>query len=307
MKNRRSGRRPQIGFTLIELLVVIAIIAILAAILFPIFAQAREKARAISCASNERQIGLALLQYNQDNDELFPSGLSLAHSYGQGWAGQCEPYIKSMGLLKCPDDSAQQITYDGYPDYPVSYAFNTNAKGQALAQLNAPASTVLLCEVFGAKVRSDQTDEGVLSGTSADLSPATDGLPDPTSTAGGVLCDSVACGFAAGGSGGYDLQLATGVMAAGTTGTLAPSQYAAATYVNGGTGVHTAGSNFLFGDGHVKWLRPTEVSSGHNGKSGYDQESGSSAGFNGFNAASTDTMFLDPGHTQPVAATFSIT
>jgi len=60
------------GFTLIELLVVIAIIAILAAILFPVFAQAREKARAITCVSNEKQMGLALLQYIGDNDELFP-------------------------------------------------------------------------------------------------------------------------------------------------------------------------------------------------------------------------------------------
>ncbi len=60
------------GFTLIELLVVIAIIAILAAILFPVFAQAREKARQTTCASNEKQMGLAILQYQQDYDEMFP-------------------------------------------------------------------------------------------------------------------------------------------------------------------------------------------------------------------------------------------
>ena len=64
----------RLGFTLIELLVVIAIIAILAAILFPVFAQAREKARQISCISNEKQIGLAALQYTQDYDELMPLG-----------------------------------------------------------------------------------------------------------------------------------------------------------------------------------------------------------------------------------------
>ncbi|MCW3060774.1 MAG: prepilin-type N-terminal cleavage/methylation domain, partial [Capsulimonas sp.] len=62
------------GFTLIELLVVIAIIAILAAILFPVFAKAREKARQTTCASNLRQLGLAMLQYVQDNDETFPFG-----------------------------------------------------------------------------------------------------------------------------------------------------------------------------------------------------------------------------------------
>ena len=71
------------GFTLIELLVVIAIIAILAAILFPVFAKAREKARQIACASNMKQIGLGIIQYTQDNDETFPSGVWS----GSGWAG----------------------------------------------------------------------------------------------------------------------------------------------------------------------------------------------------------------------------
>src|SRR5476651_129734 len=95
------------GFTLIELLVVIAIIAVLAAILFPVFAQAREKARQTSCLSNEKQLGLAVMQYVQDYDEMTPTGAAIYHytwddgngnsySYdepvpGAGWAGQLNP------------------------------------------------------------------------------------------------------------------------------------------------------------------------------------------------------------------------
>ena len=87
------------GFTLIELLVVIAIIAILAAILFPVFAQARAKARGIACLSNTRQLGTALMQYMQDYDETTPSGR------GRGWEWWTDlmPYVKSLDLLYCPD------------------------------------------------------------------------------------------------------------------------------------------------------------------------------------------------------------
>ncbi len=106
----------RVGFTLIELLVVIAIIAILAAILFPVFAQAREKARQITCISNEKQIGLAILQYVQDYDEVMPipgfngtcqrigtawDGRAVMNRYDWRWAIQ--PYVKSVSLPLCPD------------------------------------------------------------------------------------------------------------------------------------------------------------------------------------------------------------
>ena len=88
------------AFTLIELLVVIAIIAILAAILFPVFATAREKARQASCASNLDQVGLAMLQYVQDYDERFPTG------WAKGFLGDAtyftQPYMKSLNVLQCP-------------------------------------------------------------------------------------------------------------------------------------------------------------------------------------------------------------
>src|ERR1051326_6389239 len=98
------------GFTLIELLVVIAIIAVLAAILFPVFARAREKARQTTCLSNQRQIGLALLMYAEDYD-----GMIVPWARGPGypgepeadrlWGGLLQPYLKNRGVLFCPSYS----------------------------------------------------------------------------------------------------------------------------------------------------------------------------------------------------------
>jgi prepilin-type N-terminal cleavage/methylation domain-containing protein len=118
------------GFTLIELLVVIAIIAILAAILFPVFARARENARRASCQSNLKQIGLGILQYIQDYDEKFPltfANLDGAANYtpgiaansDQGWSQIIQPYVKSTQLLQCPSESGSptDAAGNGYTDY----------------------------------------------------------------------------------------------------------------------------------------------------------------------------------------------
>lgn len=95
------------GFTLIELLVVIAIIAILAAILFPVFAQARAAARKASCLSNVKQLALAALMYVQDNDEKF-FGWNWGNRYSEDsnsfWSAASLPYIKSLQIFRCPDD-----------------------------------------------------------------------------------------------------------------------------------------------------------------------------------------------------------
>src|SRR5262252_1239896 len=100
----QSYRSKRSGFTLIELLVVIAIIAILAAILFPVFAQAREKARAISCLSNVKEIGLGMLMYVQDYDEKYPynqyylPATDTAPQTRITWADMIFPYIKNGEL-----------------------------------------------------------------------------------------------------------------------------------------------------------------------------------------------------------------
>ncbi|HEY3333272.1 MAG TPA: DUF1559 domain-containing protein [Capsulimonadaceae bacterium] len=125
--------KSSIGFTLIELLVVIAIIAILAAILFPVFATAREKARQSTCASNLKQIGLGLLQYTQDNDECLVnawygnggSAYQYTNNSGQAykWMDAIYPYIKSEKVFNCPDDVGT-FGYNNEKGLGYMYAYN---------------------------------------------------------------------------------------------------------------------------------------------------------------------------------------
>jgi prepilin-type N-terminal cleavage/methylation domain-containing protein/prepilin-type processing-associated H-X9-DG protein len=127
-----SKHSNRAGFTLIELLVVIAIIAILAAILFPVFARARENARRSSCQSNMKQIGLAFMQYSQDNDEWYP-GARLTTAVATSWRENIQPYIKSRQIMVCPSaESRTKYTGatststapvgTGYDTSPLSYS-----------------------------------------------------------------------------------------------------------------------------------------------------------------------------------------
>jgi prepilin-type N-terminal cleavage/methylation domain-containing protein/prepilin-type processing-associated H-X9-DG protein len=138
------------GFTLIELLVVIAIIAILAAILFPVFARAREKARQTACLSNVKQLVLGQLMYAQDYDELFPWFLTNP-ARGEPWWECTQPYIKNTQLLKCPSDvgPAGTTTYwtknYPYPRYGMNHYIQYSTSGAgAMAVIVRPADTILL-------------------------------------------------------------------------------------------------------------------------------------------------------------------
>ena len=147
------------GFTLIELLVVIAIIAILAAILFPVFAQARDKARGAACLSNAKQQALAIHMYAQDYDETLPIvyygewGVKPQPAGHFPWLKVLMPYVKNKGVYTCPSlASAHWDTLAGAygkgPDYEfpsvVGYGINILMDKKPLAAMQAPASTIAI-------------------------------------------------------------------------------------------------------------------------------------------------------------------
>jgi len=254
----------QSGFTLIELLVVIAIIAILAAILFPVFAQAREKARQTACLSNMKQIGTAMAMYAQDYDEQYPSGrfnpsVPLGSDYGKGWAGQIYTETKNAQIFQCPDDSTQQVAATASTPalYPVSYVYNYNiALSSAMASMNAPAQTVLLAEVTGdvanvtvsGELPSRATPMYSASGNGLTVLTAIDGTSMP-GIAGTAKYDT-------GPMGGYKLDSAPQV------------PYPA--IFKSDKGRHSDGGIFCMADGHAKFFKSQSVSPGQSAAASND-------------------------------------
>ena len=278
------------AFTLIELLVVIAIIAILAAILFPVFATAREKARQSSCSSNEKQLGIALIQYCQDFDEHYPCGLSMNYptwTNGEGWGAQIYPYVKSTGVFQCPDNTAVATP----PNVPVNYALNNDLTrtgntgvGSAMTQLTAPAMTVLLIECQGAEGAVTIPGEGV-----ADPNAPADANNDHngySKVANGI---DLAIWWNPGLGATYE----TGYM--GRRGTFSGNNANDPV-----VGWHSGGSNVLLCDGHVKWLKGTQISSGWGQTSSATQPQNSS-----WAAGTLCTSNCDGANGPAFAVTFS--
>jgi len=254
------------AFTLIELLVVIAIIAILAAILFPVFATAREKARMTACVSNEKQIGIGLLQYVQDYDETYPCAYDYWGYQGVGWFYQIYPYVKSIGVIQCPSDS------NAGDSKGWSYGFNSNlircnsggthatydAKNASWANENNPAIMSQLTSPTKTIAMFEITEKNMYH-QSASAAAANNGFPGVD----GDLESEVGTGHgtpSAGGKGFYttgcfrnDIDNSTGTCTNASDGGWASANLA---------GRHNNGSNFVMADGHAKWFLSTQVSSG---------------------------------------------
>ena len=231
-----SVSQRKTAFTLIELLVVIAIIAILAAILFPVFARARENARRSSCQSNLKQINLGMIQYRQDYDEKFvlaqpANSAPFDESNTYGWADTIQPYIKNRQVFHCPSGEARSTStvnfgevvpaVQSYTDYGYSsrLAFPGNGGQNPASEsvVENPTLSVILFEDFGGNARRGTSGQQATTSTNA----------APLTTCVGTGC-------------------------------LANMRGASGTNADGGAlSRHLEGSNFAFIDGHVKWVKAT--------------------------------------------------
>lgn len=222
------------AFTLIELLVTIAIISILAAILFPVFARARENARRSSCLSNLKQIGLGAQMYTQDYDEKFMliavNGLSnSSNSNPFGWADALAPYLKSTQIFQCPSEPngppgpSGVFTVKPNDHKYTDYWYNVMVHGSSISSLDNATLTVLSGDGGSEKYSEDNTVSAY-------------GYSRYFTGGGSASCETMSL---------YDTARYEYGDDAGEL----------ARIVNDGYKRHLGGANFAFADGHVKWYK----------------------------------------------------
>jgi len=258
-----SSAKRSFGFTLIELLVVIAIIAILAAILFPVFAQAREKARQISCLSNLKQSATASMMYVQDYDETFPTafgtsvdghwGWDFIHIAPPGWSSSfgantnhralstyqyvTQPYTKNSEIYGCPSSTEIDVTAADpatvvQKPYPVTYTYNGLLHTYPMAGVQQPADVILLWEGDGkVKLKGASVAQPSLS---CPEEPDANGNPTPCV----YQPSNASCSQDKNG------------------------QFSTLFFSDGSYWVHNGGMNFAFADGHAKYRKLGAVTTG---------------------------------------------
>ncbi|MBV9469851.1 MAG: DUF1559 domain-containing protein, partial [Abitibacteriaceae bacterium] len=230
------------GFTLIELLVVIAIIAILAAILFPVFATAREKARQAACSSNLKQLGLAFQGYAQDNDQRYPPC-----EYGSGatqiiWTSLVEPYIKGGVVANSGTGVNKDQVKSIYvcPDYEFSVPDTSGGASNSL--IGYSSSRALLSYGVNRYICPQWTGTGTGSKTPTSNPASVESLFDAPS-------NLVLVGPSLG-----DNSYITGQDDSYNNNSGGSTAFHNACYMNARTR-HSGGANFLYVDGHVKWAK----------------------------------------------------
>jgi prepilin-type N-terminal cleavage/methylation domain-containing protein/prepilin-type processing-associated H-X9-DG protein len=275
MSHLQKGKRS--AFTLIELLVVIAIIAILAAILFPVFAQAREKARQASCLANTKQMGLAIMQYVQDYDETYPQAYWYKDDNGGGngyvqWSGSVQPYIKNFGIFVCPSDPIR----GNVPTNPVDPNYSlTPANG---LDTQAPRLSYIANSAIMPRKRRTSDPARVVSQAALQQVASEILIAEMTNTPNCINDTSAASGtnnkshrsmnavtLAGGGkwAGEAASDYSSGPVYAAVYNTVAPMFEACKTQTGNPFPHivymepvrHSQGSNYMFADGHAKWHR----------------------------------------------------